>query len=68
MSLNTSDIDPKILDLIAEQADEKNIPEDLLIRIYNIEDRMVSMKRRQGINDELRRALSDYVEVNGFEE
>lgn len=68
MSLDTSDIDPKILDLIAEQADEKNIPEDLLIRIYNIEDRMVSMKRRQGINDELRRALSDYVEVNGFEE
>lgn len=63
MSTDTSDIDPKIRELIAEQADERNIDEELLIRIYNIEDEMVNMKRRQGINDELRRALQDYVEV-----
>jgi hypothetical protein len=68
MSTDTSDIDPKILELIAEQADDKNIDEDLLIQIYNIEDEMVGMKRRHGIDDRLRRVLEDYVEVNGGDE
>jgi hypothetical protein len=65
MSTDTSDIDPKILELIAEQADDKKIDEDLLIRVYNIEDEMVGMKRRHGIDNKLRRVLEDYVEVNG---
>jgi hypothetical protein len=65
MTVDTSDIDPKILELIAEQADDKNIHEDLLIEIYNIEDEMVGMGRRHGIDDKLRRVLEDYVKVDG---
>jgi len=56
------DIDDKILELIAEQADERNIPEDLLIEIYNLEDRMVEMGRRQGLPEELRKILQKYVD------
>lgn len=56
------DIDDKILELIAEQADEKNIPEELLIEIYKLEDRMVEMGRRQGLPEELRKILQRYVD------
>lgn len=56
-----ADIDDKILELIAEQSDEKNIPEDLLIEIYRLEDRMVEMGNRQGLPKELRKILEQYV-------
>lgn len=56
------DIDDKILELIAEQADEKNIPEALLIEIYKLEDRKVEMGRRQGLPEELRTILQGYVD------
>lgn len=62
MSTEEADIDNKILELIAEQADEKNIPEDLLIEIYKLEDRMVEMGRRQGLPEELRKILQGYVD------
>jgi hypothetical protein len=64
MSTEEADIDDKILDLIAEQADEKNIPEDLLIEIYKLEDRMVEMGNRQGLPKELRKILESYVDDN----
>jgi len=57
-----ADIDDKILELIAEQSDEKNIPEDLLIEIYKLEDRMVEMGNRQGLPKELRKILEQYVD------
>jgi hypothetical protein len=62
MSTKKSDIDDKILELIAEQSDEKNIPEDLLIEIYRLEDRMVEMGNRQGLPKELRKILEQYVD------
>lgn len=57
-----ADIDDKILELISEQSDEKNIPEDLLIEIYRLEDRMVEMGNRQGLPKELRKILEQYVD------
>lgn len=57
-----ADIDDKILELIAEQSDEKNIPEDLLIEIYRLEDRMVEMGNRQGLPKELRKILEQFVD------
>jgi hypothetical protein len=62
MSTEEADIDDKILDLVAEQADEKNIAEDLLIEIYKLEDRMVEMGNRQGLPKELRKILESYVD------
>jgi len=62
MSNEQADIDDKILELIAEQADERNIPEDLLIDIYKLEDRMVEMGNRQGLPEELRKILEKYVD------
>ncbi|QLG62019.1 DNA modification system-associated small protein [Halorarum salinum] len=62
MSTDEADIDDKILELIAEQADEKNIPEDLLIEIYKLEDRMVEMGRREGLPKKLRKILQGYVD------
>lgn len=62
MSQEEQDIDDKILELIAKQADEKNIPEDLLIEIYQLEDRMVEMGNRQGLPKELRKILEKYVD------
>lgn len=62
MSTEEADIDDKILELIAEQSDEKNIPEDLLIEIYRLEDRMVEMGNRQGLPKELRKILEQYVD------
>jgi hypothetical protein len=62
MSTEEADIDDKILELIAEQSDEKNIPEDLLIEIYKLEDRMVEMGNRQGLPKELRKILEQYVD------
>ena len=62
MSAEEADIDDKILELIAEQSDEKNIPEDLLIEIYRLEDRMVEMGNRQGLPKELRKILEQYVD------
>lgn len=57
-----ADIDDKILELISEQSDEKNIPEDLLIEIYRLEDRMVEMGNRKGLPKELRKILEQYVD------
>ena len=57
-----ADIDDKILELIAEQSEEKNIPGDLLIEIYRLEDRMVEMGNRQGLPKELRKILEQYVD------
>lgn len=57
-----ADIDDKILELITEQSGEKNIPEDLLIEIYRLEDRMVEMGNRQGLPKELRKILEQYVD------
>jgi hypothetical protein len=62
MSAEEADIDDKILELIAEQSDDKNIPEDLLIEIYQLEDRMVEMGNRQGLPKELRKILEQYVD------
>ena len=62
MSTEEADIDDKILELIAEQSDEKNIPENLLIEIYRLEDRMVEMGNRQGLPKELRKILEQYVD------
>lgn len=62
MSTEEADIDDKILELIAEQSDDKNIPEDLLIEIYQLEDRMVEMGNRQGLPKELRKILEQYVD------
>lgn len=62
MSTEEADIDDKILELIAEQSDERNIPEDLLIDIYRLEDRMVEMGNRQGLPKELRKILEQYVD------
>jgi hypothetical protein len=62
MSTEEADIDDKILELIAEQSDKKNIPEDLLIEIYRLEDRMVEMGNRQGLPKELRKILEQYVD------
>jgi len=57
-----ADIDDKILELIAEQSEEKNIPGDLLIEVYRLEDRMVEMGNRQGLPKELRKILEQYVD------
>ena len=65
MNPEEDEIDPEIEKLIAEQADEKNIPEDLLKEIYLLEKEMVTMDRRAGLPSELRQILEDYVD-NGW--
>jgi hypothetical protein len=65
MSTQEDETDPEIEKLIAEQADEKNIPEDLLKDIYLLEKEMVTMDRRAGLPSELRQILEDYVD-NGW--
>jgi hypothetical protein len=65
MSTKEDAIDPEIEKLIAEQANERNIPEDLLREIYLLEKEMVTMDRRAGLPSELRQILEDYVD-NGW--
>ncbi len=65
MSTGKDEIDPEIKKLIAEQADEQNIPEDLLKEIYLLEKEMVTMDRRAGLPSELRQILENYVD-NGW--
>lgn len=65
MSTEKEEIDPEIAKLIAEQADEHNIPEDLLENIYLLEKEMVTMDRRAGLPSELRQILEEYVD-NGW--
>lgn len=62
MSANDEEIDPEIEKLIAEQADERNIPVDLLRDIYILEKEMVTMDRRAGLPSELRQILENYVD------
>lgn len=62
MSTKEDEIDPEIQKLIAEQADEKNLPEDLLEEIYVLEKEMVTMDRRAGLPSELRQILEKYVD------
>lgn len=63
--MSTKEIDPEIEKLIAEQADSRNIPEDLLKEIYLLENEMVTMDRRAGLPSELRQILENYVD-NGW--
>ena len=65
MSENDEKIDPEIEKLIAEQADKRNIPEELLYEIYILEKEMVTMDRRAGLPSELRQVLENYVD-NGW--
>lgn len=65
MSTDDEEIDPEIEKLIAEQADDRNIPEELLREIYILEKEMVTMDRRAGLPKELRQILEDYVD-NGW--
>jgi hypothetical protein len=65
MSTKKEEIDPEVEKLIAEQADEQNIPEDLLKEIYVLEKEMVTMDRRAGLPSELRQILEYYVD-NGW--
>ena len=65
MSTDDEEIDPEIEKLIAEQADDRNIPEGLLREIYLLEKEMVTMDRRAGLPKELRQILEDYVD-NGW--
>lgn len=65
MSADDEEIDPEIEKLIAEQADERNIPVDLLRDIYILEKEMVTMDRRAGLPSELRQILENYVD-NGW--
>lgn len=65
MSTEKDEIDPEIEKLIAEQADERNIPEGLLQEIYLLEKEMVTMDRRAGLPSELRQILENYVD-NGW--
>lgn len=62
MSTSDEDIDNQINCLIAEQADELNLPEDLLREIYLKEKQMVTMDRRDGLPSGLRRILKKYVD------
>jgi hypothetical protein len=62
MSTAEDDIDDEIEELIAEQADELNLPEGLLREIYLKEKQMVTMDRRSGLPSDLRSILEKYVD------
>jgi hypothetical protein len=62
MSTDNEEIDDEIAELIAEQADELNIPEDLLREIYLKEKQMVTMDLRKGLKSSLRQTLEKYVD------
>jgi hypothetical protein len=62
MSTAEDDIDDEIEELIAEQADELNLPEGLLREIYLKEKQMVTMDRRSGLPSDLRSILEKYID------
>lgn len=62
MSGSEDGVDERIERLIAEQADELNLPEGLLREIYLKENQMVTMDRRQGLPSDLRRILERYAD------
>lgn len=62
MSTDNEEIDDEIAELIAEQADELNLPEDLLREIYLKEKQMVTMDLRKGLKSSLRQTLEKYVD------
>lgn len=65
MSTKDDEIDLEIEQLIAEQADKRNVPESLLKDIYLLEKEMVTMDRRAGLPSEIRHILENYVD-NGW--
>jgi hypothetical protein len=55
----------EIVDELKGQADDyDSVPEDLVIKLYNLEKQYSTMERRRGITTDIRQAIEDHADTD----